>query len=240
MNAFVANFHCAWLRLRRDRFLASMIGMMLLIGLAIRGILGLFEAALQNNYQLAISSYYPLVSGYFGLLTPALIGGCVAGFLILECKEEGPLLAIKVARRSRIWMLAATLSYAVMISLGLSIAMLTLMGLPGPSLGLSAAAIFINAISATIFALILCVWSDNKVQAFAITKITSVMALVPVVGYFSSAPLRYFAGLLPFFWTCELWWQALDRQAALASLGAALACTLLWVATLIWIALKKL
>lgn len=240
MTPFFANFHCAWLRLQRDRFLASMIGMMLLIGLAIRGLLTLLDAPLQRNYQVDIASYDPLISSYFGLLTPALIGGCVAGFLILESKEEGPLLAIKIARRARGWMLSATLSYAVIISLGLSIAMLLLMGRPGPSLALQAAIILLNAMSATIFALILCIWSDNKVQAFAITKIISTLALAPVLAYFANAPWRFLAGILPFFWTCESWWLSTSNQDATLSLLAALGSTLLWGAVLMRVARKKL
>lgn len=236
----MANLHCAWKRLRRDRFLGSMIGMMLLIGVAIRWILCALQEPLAQGYQVDLQAYDPLISGYFGLLTPALIGGCISGFLLLESKEEGPLLAIKVAPHARLVMLSAILSYAVLISAGLSVAMLLLMARPVPAPGLCALAILINALSATIFALILSIWSDNKVQAFAITKIISLLALIPVLAYFMTAPWRFLAGVVPFFWSCELWWVALKPQDALPSLAAALGCTLLWVAGLMSIAVKKL
>lgn len=240
MGPFLTNVRCAWLRLHRDRFLASMIGMMLLVGLAIRWILVAVQEPLLQDAQLDLRNYHPLIASYFGLLTPALIGGCVAGFLILESKEEGPLVAIKVARRARAWMLSATLSYAVVLSIALSVIMLALMGLEVPALGLTGPVVVINALASTIFALILCIWSENKVQAFAITKITSMMALVPVIAYFSPAPWRFVAGILPFFWTCEVWWLAAKAQSALGSLGAALGCSLVWIVALGWIGAKKL
>lgn len=240
MGPLRSNLRCAWLRLRRDRFLASMIGMMVLMGLAIRGLLSALQEPLLREYQFDLRSYEPLIASYFGLLTPALIGGCVAGFLILESKEEGPLLAIKVARRARAWMLSATLSYAVLISLALSGIMVSLMGLGIPSLGFVGPVIAINAVASTIFALILCIWSDNKVQAFAITKLTSSMALVPVVAYFADPSWRFFAGFLPFYWICDVWWAAAEARPVVTSLGAALGSTLFWVAGLLWIGIKKL
>lgn len=240
MRPFLANLHCAWLRLHRDRFLASMIGMMLMIGLVIRWLLLALSDPLAKNYSVDLSAYHPLISSYFGLLTPALIGGCVAGFLILESKEEGPLLAIKVAAKARLWMLSGTLTFAFIISFALSIAMFVLMGLPFPDLVTSGAAVLINALAATCFALILCIWSDNKVQAFATTKIISLLALIPVIAYFSSPPWRFLAGILPFFWTCELWWLAAEAQSLQTSLLAALGCTLAWVLGLLWIGMKRL
>lgn len=240
MGPFFSNFRCAWLRLRRDQFLASMIGMMFMVGLAIRGLLSTLQEPLLRQYQFDLRSYEPLIASYFGLLTPTVIGGCVAGFLILESKEEGPLLAIKVARHSRAWMLSATLSYAVLISLTLSSIMILLMGVGVPSLRFVGPVIAISAIASTIFALILCIWSDNKVQAFAVTKITSAMALIPVVAYFAEPPWKLLAGILPFYWICEVWWSTAAAQPAIASLGAALGSTVLWVVGLVWIGIKKL
>jgi fluoroquinolone transport system permease protein len=59
------------------------------------------------------------------------------------------------------------------------------------------------ALNAVIFAVVLPALARNKVEGLAVTKITNLLSLAPLLAAIPS-PLRYAGGILPTYWIGEL------------------------------------
>ena len=135
------------------------------------------------------------------LVLPALLIGWVTGFLMLEDRDDGALLALDVSPPGKAGFLAYRLTVTAVIA-----AAVTLLAVPLviPQAGGVAVltALFIAA-DAVIVALMLPVAARNKVEGMALTKLINVASLAPLAA-FAPAPLRYAAGIVPPFWVGEL------------------------------------
>lgn len=136
------------------------------------------------------------------LVLPALLVGWVTGFLMLEDRDDGALLALDVTPPGK----AGFLAYRVTVTAGVA-AVITLLAAPlvitefgGGVVALIA--LFIAA-EAVIAALLLPAVARNKVEGLALTKLTNIASLAPLVA-FAPYPMRYAAGLAPPFWVGEL------------------------------------
>jgi len=135
------------------------------------------------------------------LVLPALLIGWVTGFLMLEDRDDGALLALDVSPPGKAGFLAYRLTVTAVIA-----AAVTLLAVPLviPQAGGVAVltALFIAA-DAVIVALMLPVAARNKVEGMALTKLINVASLAPLAA-FAPAPMRYAAGIVPPFWVGEL------------------------------------
>lgn len=128
--------------------------------------------------------------------------GWVSGFLLLEDRDDGPLLAVEVTPVGR----AGFLAYRLAVSAGIT-ALITAMGvallLPGEAIWLKL--LLLTAIPAeTVLACVaLLALARNKVEGLALTKLTNILAVVPLLAIVPS-PWRYVAGVLPTYWIGEL------------------------------------
>lgn len=136
------------------------------------------------------------------LVLPAFLIGWVSGFLLLEDRDDGPLLAVEVTPVGR----AGFLAYRLAVSAGIT-ALITAMGvallLPGEAIWLKL--LLLTAIPAeTVLACVaLLALARNKVEGLALTKLTNILAVVPLLAIVPS-PWRYVAGVLPTYWIGEL------------------------------------
>ena len=83
-----------------------------------------------------------------------------------------------------------------------------IIGVGVPPLGALAVAAFLGAPTGVVLALLLVTQASNKVEAFAVMKITTTIGLVPVAGWFVLEPMQYAAGVVPPYWACKIWWNA--------------------------------
>jgi fluoroquinolone transport system permease protein len=133
---------------------------------------------------------------------PAFLVGWVAGFLFLEDRDDGPLLAVDVTPVGK----GGYVAYRAVLA-GLLIATITLPAalVLAPDLHpalalLIALLVAIEGISA---AVVLPALARNKVEGLALTKITNLFAAVPLIALVPSG-WRYLAGVLPPFWIGDL------------------------------------
>ncbi|MBC8119705.1 MAG: hypothetical protein H7X75_09045 [Burkholderiaceae bacterium] len=156
------------------------------------------DAAL-TAFGIALFSAYlaPIV-----LVLPALLIGWVTGFLMLEDRDDGALLALDVTPPGK----AGFLAYRVTFTAGVT-AVVTLFAaplvIPGSGAGLVAVVALFVAADAVIAALLLPVAARNKVEGLALTKLINIASLAPLAA-FAPYPLRYIAGILPPFWVGEM------------------------------------
>lgn len=148
------------------------------------------------------------------LVLPAFLVGWVAGFLFLEDRDDGPLLAIDVTPVGK----GGYVAYRVALS-GLLIAAITLPATlilaPGlhPALALLVAVLV--AIEGVSSAVVLPALARNKVEGLALTKVTNLFAMMPLIAIVPSA-WRYLAGILPPFWIGDLLGLSAEARLPLA------------------------
>jgi len=156
------------------------------------------DAALAAFGVPQFSSYVAPVA----LVLPAFLVGWVTGFLMLEDRDDGALLAIDVTPVGKVGFLAyrltITMAFAALITV---VAARLIVADAGWPMALLFAALV--AIEAACAAFVLPAIASNKVEGLAVTKVLNVAALVPLVAIVP-APWRYVGGIVPTYWVGEL------------------------------------
>jgi len=135
------------------------------------------------------------------LTISAFMVGWIPGFLILEERDDGPLMAIEVTplgkRGFEIYRLVLAWVLSALITL-FAIALLS------PSMGWAMRFFyaFVIGMEAVSVALIIPTFSSNKVAGLAVAKFINMFALFPALALIPS-PWRYLGGIFPTYWIGE-------------------------------------
>ena len=136
------------------------------------------------------------------LLVPASLIGWVAGFLLLEDRDDNLLPALAVTPVGKTGFLAYRL-----LATAIATALVTAVALPvlAPDASWPTRAFLLFAVTAAsvIYAIILPAIARNKVEGLALTKLTNLAAAIPLLALIPS-PWRYLGGIIPTYWIGEL------------------------------------
>ncbi len=135
------------------------------------------------------------------LTISAFLVGWICGFLILEERDDGALLAIEITPIGKRGLMAYRLMLTFIISLIISFITLILLA-PNMALEMRIFYGFIIGIEAVCVALIIPTFASNKVEGLAIAKLTNIGAIMPGLALIPS-PWRYLAAIFPSFWVGE-------------------------------------
>lgn len=166
------------------------------------------------------------------LCLPAFLIGWVGGFLFLEDRDDGPLLALEVTPIGKQGFIAYRTSVTMALTFVITFVSAVFI-LPGQSPAMQLFVAVLIAMEALAAAFILPAVARNKVEGLALTKLTNIGAIVPLVALVPS-PLRYVAGIVPTFWLGELLGLSGERalpfwaMATLAIITHAVAAWLLY------------
>jgi fluoroquinolone transport system permease protein len=165
------------------------------------------EAAEATFGIVAFSRYVAPVA----LCLPAYLIGWVTGFLFLEDRDEGTLMAIDITPVGKAGFMGYRVAITVLITLAVTIvgARLVVPEAGWPMAALLALLIALQAVQA---AFILPSLARNKVEGLAVTKLVNMLAVAPLLAIVPS-PWRYLAGIVPAFWIGEMF--ALSGKAYL-------------------------
>jgi fluoroquinolone transport system permease protein len=135
------------------------------------------------------------------LVLPAMLVAWIVGFLLLEDRDDGALLAIAVTPVGQQQFFAWRSSVAAVLA-----ALFCVYGcafvVPGlPIIAVAGLALLIGA-EAVAAAVVLPGLARNKVEGLALTKLTNFAAIVPFAALLP-APWRYFGGIVPSYWIGE-------------------------------------
>lgn len=136
------------------------------------------------------------------LLIPAFLVGWVTGFLALEDRDDGPLLALDVTPVGKGAFLAYRVSVTAAVTIGITLFAWPLV-VPDQPVWVIATLALLIAMNAILAALVLPAVARNKVEGLALTKVTNILSLVPLIAIIG-APWRYLAAFLPSFWIGEM------------------------------------
>jgi fluoroquinolone transport system permease protein len=138
--------------------------------------------------------------------TPAFMVGWVTGFLFLEDRDDGPLLAVDVTPLGK----RGFMSYRVAVTAAIAFA-LTVLGtaLLLPERGVATAFVLcvLVAMDAIGMALVLPALAHNKVEGLAVTKAVNILSFAPLLALLP-VPWRYIGGFIPTFWIGEIIFNA--------------------------------
>jgi hypothetical protein len=187
------------LNVGRDPMLLLAVAMSLLPALALHLARGPMDAAAVAAFGVAGISNVVVSAA---VTIPAALIGWVTGFLLLEDRDEGTLLALDVTPVGKSGFLAyrAAITAALAVAVTLYAWPLLLPQVGAPLAFCLAALVALNAVS---FAVVLPAIARNKVEGLAVTKLTNLLALAPLLAAIPS-PWRYLGGVLPSFWIGEL------------------------------------
>jgi fluoroquinolone transport system permease protein len=197
-------------QLNREPFLRFMLLYPLVLAVFARWVLPFAVDGLAHLIDL--SPYLPIVGALFSILVTPILNGLAAGFLLLDEKDAGTLLAIRVTPFSASRYLLYRMLAPVIISLAAAPVLTAAMDLFHPAwldlLLLSLA----GALLAPLIALLLALVANNKVQGFALAKGMGLLVMLPVASWFVGEPWQWLFGLVPTFWPVKAFWLMLAGE----------------------------
>ena len=136
------------------------------------------------------------------LLIPAVLIGWVTGFLLLENRDEGTLLALDVTPVGKGGFLLYRVGVTATLAAALTVYAWPLV-MPEASFGLAVSLALAVGANAVTFAVVLPAIARNKVEGLALTKLTNLFAVAPLLAAIPS-PWRCLGGVVPSYWVGEL------------------------------------
>ena len=187
--------------IRRDSMLSWMVFVPILSALILRFGLPPLSARLLERYEFDLVPFYPALLAYFFVVMSPIVFSVVIGFLLLDEKDDKTLTALQVTPLS----LNTYLAYRIAIPVVLTFVMMfiifplsTLDDLPPLHILLTATA---AAPLAPMFALYLASIAQNKVQGFALMKLSGAILFVPIFAFFGDyGAWELLFGIIPTYW----------------------------------------
>lgn len=137
----------------------------------------------------------------FVLLLTAVLMGWMTGMLLLEDRDDGPLLALEVTPIGKngflLYRTGITALFAFLASLVIGRLLLS------QHFGLQLFLAVLVALEAVIITFALLAMANNKVEGLALSKVLNIAALIPLMVLIPSG-LRYLAAWVPSYWVGEL------------------------------------
>ncbi len=191
----------------RDPFLKWIIPAPFLMAVAFRFLIpGVADVAAP---WLTLSDYYPLLLSMFVLFVPEMYG-IVAGFMLLDERDQDTLTALKVTPMSLGKYLLYRMSTPVIISIVTTLLAYPLIGLIDVDPVLLIVAVALSSLTAPFIALIFTAFARNKVEGMAIQKMLGSFFMIPMVAYFIPSGWQLVFGVFPTYWTLKAFWIACE------------------------------
>ncbi|MCR9163782.1 MAG: hypothetical protein ACE37F_16325 [Nannocystaceae bacterium] len=205
----------------RDKMLATMTAVVLLMGIAMRFALPAIDLALADAgvmpsqaSTLRFSDTFPAFVVFVALWQGSNFPGIIFGFVLLGEKEDATLEAMRVTPLSlqryagyRVTA-SAVFAFFMIVYLALSIGWCLVPLWQLVPLAMAA------SLSAPLSVLAYATFADNKIQGLAYTKFGGLAGLLILVGYFVPEPWQWLLGVFPPFLVAKAYWMALEGQAA--------------------------
>jgi fluoroquinolone transport system permease protein len=195
----------------RDSLLRLLVIYPWVLALLLRWVLPFMAEGFADRFDFRI--YYGLLTSFFSIMLIPQLFGYVIGFMLLDERDDGTLLALRVTPLSLNRYLIYKLAAPVLVSIAavyIFVPVVGLVTLPyAPLLPIA----LVAALEGPIFALLLASFAANKVQGLAVMKGLSLLLVAPIVAYFVPTPWQWLFALVPTFWPLKAFWQLLAGEA---------------------------
>lgn len=190
----------------RDDMLRWMMFIPLLIAAVVRYGWPPLVDQLQSSFQFDLEPYRMMIMSYLVIAFP-IIFGVVIGFLLLDERDEGSLIALQVTPLTFANYLVYRLGLPVILSMILLMISLPLAGINIFSFGELLLLALVAAPLTPMLAVFLGAFASNKVQGFALMKGGGILFILPFIAYFLDARWQWLFGLFPTYWGPKLFWM---------------------------------
>lgn len=147
-----------------------------------------------------LATYYPELSAALGLFGPTIIGFAV-GFLMLEDREQGTVVALSLTPLTGRGYLAYRLAVTLALSVLAAAVVLPLTGLVTVGTLALAGVALVGGIFGPVIALLLAGLSDNTIEGIAVSKFLGFLVITPVAAIaVVPQPWVHLAGVFPPYW----------------------------------------
>ncbi|MCK5687378.1 hypothetical protein KAJ27_24805 [bacterium] len=171
----------------------------LLIILVVRYLVPAATVFIRKHLEFDLSAHYSFITGFFSLMTP-LMFGMIAGFILLDERDEHILSYISVTPVTKKGYIYYRLSIPVIISFFFSILMFSISGLCEFHFYKTIPLAILLALEAPIMTLFLAAFAGNKVEGLALSKVMNILTLAPFIGYIFKSNWTLIAGISPPYW----------------------------------------
>lgn len=192
--------------IRRDSLVSWMIYIPIFLALLLRWGVPPLTARLMEQYDFDFAPYYPVLLAYFFIGMCPMIFGAVTGFLLLDEKDDRTLTALQVTPLPLSGYILYRVTVPILLTFGLMFVLFPLANLTPfdlPTILLSAIA---AAPMAPMLALLFGSIAQNKVQGFALMKLTGFVFIAPVIAYFTPSGWELIFGIVPTYWPMKVYW----------------------------------
>ena len=186
----------------RDRLLAWILGVPLLLALLLRYGVPPLTAWLAQRWGFDLVPYEPLLMSFYIALAPAM-AGMVVGFLLLDERDEQVLTALRVTPLPPAGYLAYRISVPLLLGFLVTLVGYPLAGHVPLSPGVLLPVLLLAACAGPFTALFLVAFAENKVAGLALVKIINSVNMLPVVAYC----------VVPAYWPMKVLWVAAEGGA---------------------------
>ncbi len=155
------------------------------------------KATLTNNFDL--SNYYHVLLVLFVIMTPFLYGD-IAGLMLIDEREDNTLSAISVTPVKIPTYIFAKSSIFIIASICTGIFITSFMDLYYVPIFSSIIINILASFGVPFNMLLINLFASNKVEGFTVMKITNIMLILPIIGFYLSEPLRFVFGIIPAYW----------------------------------------
>lgn len=193
---------------QRDSFLLFMGTYVLLIAAGIRFAVPWLTGLLAGQTGFDLVPYYPVIAGWLMAIIGPQIAGTIFGFLLLEEKEGHTMEALLVTPLPIRMFLLYRVLVATLLGIVMAVATLLIMDLVDVPFWQLLAISSVASLYAPILMLFYSAMAENKVEGFALLKITGIVGLIPIAAWFIPEPWQYLAGLFPPYWAAKALWIA--------------------------------
>jgi fluoroquinolone transport system permease protein len=190
----------------RDPMLRMLVVLPPLFGALIRWVLPLVFDRIGELSGGDGSAYLVPVAGLGLLILVPMLAGTVVGFLLLDQRDEGTLLALRVTPHAPADFLAYRLLIPVALSLSLTFLLFPVAGIRAYPFHTLLPAALAAAPFAPLFALFLAVLARNKVQGFALMKASGLVYAAPMALLVLPHAWGWALAPIPTFWSARVLW----------------------------------
>ena len=192
--------------IRRDSLLRWMAFMPFFFAFFFRLLVPWIRVRILEQFGFDLEPYYFLLMSYGFMLGTPVLFGVVIGFLLLDERDDGTLTALQITPIRTNDYLLYRVSMPIILSAILTVVAFPMAGLAQLPLGSLVMVAVAAAPLAPMFALILMLLAQNKVQGFAVMKGLGGILFLPLLAYFLQPPWQFIAGIIPTYWPLKLYW----------------------------------
>ncbi|KRE96496.1 hypothetical protein ASG89_31285 [Paenibacillus sp. Soil766] len=193
--------------------MASLLGPLALIVCA-RFILPLLSEWIAKAYGFRLTDYNDFIATFLLLIVP-LLPGTMAGLLILDERDENIIsyYAITPLTREgyfRYRLMLPSLLAVLLTTLFLLFSGITNMQMENPF------TLILLALEAPCIAMFLAAFADNKVEGLALSKVTGLLFVGPIIVSFVPEPWQYVGVIVPTFWPAKCYMTGISNEPFMA------------------------